>query len=174
MLQRANSTVGIGRGPTKLGSITPRWASPLGLLLSLGGLGVSTYLTVAHYAGAAILACPDTGTINCGKVTTSAQSVILGVPVAVIGLAFFVTMLFLNLPVAWQRQPDLVRLTRLGLSTLGVGFAIYLLFTELFVIRAICLWCTAAHVMAFLLFVETLIAESLRRPASAAFRAVDG
>ena len=130
------------------------------MLLSLGGLGVSTYLTIAHYAGAAVLACPDTGVVNCEQVTTSAQSVILGVPVAVMGLVFFATMVLLNLPVAWQRQPNrAIRLTRLVLSTLGVGFAIYLLSTELFVIHAICLWCSAAHVLAFLVFVVVVFAE---------------
>jgi len=100
--------------------------------------------------------------VNCEKVTTSAQSVILGVPVAVIGLAFFATMLLLNLPVAWQNQPrPVIRLMRVGLSALGVGFAVYLLSAELFVIHAICLWCTAAHVLAFLVFVVVVFAECL-------------
>jgi hypothetical protein len=39
-------------------------------------LGISAYLTVSHYAGSVGLVCPDTGTIDCQKVTTSAQAVI--------------------------------------------------------------------------------------------------
>ena len=45
------------------------------------------------------LVCSDTGAINCTKVTTSPQSVIFGIPVAVLGLAYFVPMIALCLPV---------------------------------------------------------------------------
>jgi uncharacterized membrane protein len=141
--------------------IPPRWASPAAILLSLGGAGVSTYLTIAHFSGGITLACPNTGAINCEKVTTSPQSVIFGVPVAVLGLVFFAAMLLLNLPGAWRHRHNWLRLTRLGLAVSGVGFAVYLIYTELFTLHAICLWCTGAHVLAFLIFVTILFAESL-------------
>src|SRR5580658_7780315 len=82
----------------------PRWASPTAVLLSLGGLSVSIYLTVAHYGSGITLACPDSGIIDCQKVTTSPQSMIFGIPVAVLGVVFFAAMLLLNSPRAW-RQP---------------------------------------------------------------------
>jgi uncharacterized membrane protein len=141
--------------------VPPRWASPSALLLCLGGLGVSIYLTVAHFSASVVLACPDTGTINCEKVTTSPQSVILGLPVAVLGVVFFAGVLVLNLPRAWRRPSLFLRVSRLGLATSGVGFAVYLIYTELFTVHAICLWCTAAHVVAFLLFVVTIFAETV-------------
>jgi uncharacterized membrane protein len=149
----------------------PRWASPSAVVLCLSGLGVSVYLTVAHYTASIALACPDTGTINCEKVTTSPQSVIAGIPVAVLGVVFFVSLLALNLPAAWRRPSRLARLSRLGLATSGVGFAVYLIYTELFTVHAICLWCTAAHVLAFLLFVVTLFGQSLARPVGVSGRA---
>lgn len=75
------------------------------LLLSLSGLGISLYLTVAHYTTSMTLACPDTGVVNCEKVTTSPQSVIFGVfPVAVLGLAFYVFMVVVNSPWAWRER----------------------------------------------------------------------
>jgi uncharacterized membrane protein len=143
--------------------IPPRWASPTALLLACGGLGVSTYLTIAHYGSSVTLACPDTGVINCEKVTTSPQSVIFGVPVAVLGLAFFVAMVVMNLPRAWRCPSSIVSSVRIGLAAFGVAFAVYLVYTELFTIHAICLWCTSAHVMAFLLFVVAVFAEGLGR-----------
>jgi uncharacterized membrane protein len=139
----------------------PRWASPTAVLLCAGGLGVSAYLTVAHYTASLTLACPDTATINCEKVTTSPESMVFGVPVALLGVVFFATLLAVNLPLAWRRSYPLLRLTRLGLATSGVGFAIYLIYTELFTVHAICLWCTSAHVIAFLVFAVTLFAETL-------------
>jgi uncharacterized membrane protein len=125
---------------------------------------VSTYLTIAHYGSDVALACPDTGVINCEKVTTSPQSVIAGVPVAVLGLVFFGTMVLMNRPRAWRRPSLWVRVTRLALSATGVAFALYLVYTELFTIHAICLWCTIAHAVAFLLFAVVSFGESFGRP----------
>jgi len=54
-----------------------------------GRLGVSIYLTVAHYTTSVSLICSDKGLVNCEKVTTSAQSMIFGIfPVAVLGWRF--------------------------------------------------------------------------------------
>jgi uncharacterized membrane protein len=41
----------------------------------------------------------------------------------------------------------------------GIGFVIYLVYTELFTIDAICLWCTAVHVTTVLLLVTVLLVE---------------
>jgi uncharacterized membrane protein len=148
---------------TSLEWVPPRWASPTALLLAGGGLAVSTYLTIAHYGSSITLACPDTGVINCEKVTTSPQSVVFGVPVAVLGLVFFAAMVPMNLASAWRCPSTIVRSVRMGLAALGVTFALYLVYTELFTIHAICLWCTSAHVLAFLLFVVVIFAEDLGR-----------
>jgi uncharacterized membrane protein len=149
----------------------PRWVSPSAVVLCVAGLGVSVYLTIAHYTASIALACPDTGTINCEKVTTSPQSVIVGIPVAVLGVVFFASLLILNVPAALRRPSRFLRLSRLGLATGGVGFAVYLIYTELFTVHAICLWCTAEHVLAFLLFGVTVFGQSLARPLGVSGRA---
>jgi uncharacterized membrane protein len=156
----------IGTLPAHPGSrwAPPRWASPTAVLASLGGLGVSTYLTVAHYGNGITLACPDTRTINCEQVTTSPQSVIFGVPVAVLGLVFFAAVFLLNLPGAWRHPARLLRWARVGSAVMGVGFAVYLIYTELFAVHAICLWCTGAHVLAFVIFVVVIFADRLAQP----------
>ena len=62
------------------GTLTaPLWLQLTTLLLSLGGAGVSVYLTIAHYTTSSILACSDKGTINCAKVTTSPESIVFGI-----------------------------------------------------------------------------------------------
>jgi uncharacterized membrane protein len=90
--------------------------------------------------------------------------VIAGVPVAVLGLVYFGAMVLMNVPRAWRSARLPVRSARIGLAASGVAFALYLVYTELFTIHAICLWCTSAHVMAFLLFAVILFGESLGRP----------
>lgn len=122
------------------------------LLCCLFGLGVSTYLTLAHYNPAVTLVCSSTGAINCEKVTTSPQSMVFGIPVAVLGLVFFVAMLALNVPATWRSGLPSIAAARLGLAVSGIGFVFYLLYSELFSIHAICLWCSSVHVITFVIF----------------------
>jgi uncharacterized membrane protein len=157
--RRATAAGAAGADPAATGagaavppSGVPRWAAPAGLALSVAGLAVAAYLTVAHYTTSAILACSDSGIVNCGKVTTSPESVILGIPVAVLGLVFFASMIGLNLPVAWRRGGLALGLVRQAAVVVGIGFVLYLVSAELLVIGAICLWCTSVHVLTFLLF----------------------
>ncbi len=136
----------------------PRWAGLVGTAASLAGLGVAGYLTYEHFTGSTNLACSDKGVVNCLAVTTSAYSKVAGVPVAVLGLVFFAIMVILQLPPVWRRTNRLVRWCRLGWSVVGVGTVVYLIATELFRIDAICLWCTAVHVLTFVVFISTVLA----------------
>jgi uncharacterized membrane protein len=135
----------------------PRWITPVTLASSIAGVVVSAYLTIAHYTNPEIIACSSSGTVNCEQVTTSAQSTFLGVPVAVLGLAFFVGMTALSSPKAWRADRKAIHEIRLGAAVVGVGFVLWLVYAELFIIRAICLWCTVAHVLAFVLFVAVVL-----------------
>ncbi|MBV9450436.1 MAG: vitamin K epoxide reductase family protein [Streptosporangiaceae bacterium] len=150
----------------------PTWLQWTTFLLAVAGLGVSAYLTYAHYTEAALLGCAESGTVNCQKVTTSAQSYVFGIPVAVLGLAFYAFAVPVMSPWAW-------RLARLGNSTVarwvsdnlsvirlvsifvGVGFVLYLLYAELFMIDAICLYCTSVHVITFVLFALVVFAAAV-------------
>ncbi|MCL4434202.1 MAG: vitamin K epoxide reductase family protein [Actinobacteria bacterium] len=130
------------------------WRQMACLVLAAIGTGVSTYLTLTHYdRGAVPLVCSTTSLINCAKVTTSPQSVIFGIPVAVLGLPFFLSMMVLSIPAAWRTPVRNIHLARLALSVVGMCFVIYLIYVELFDVGAICLWCTSVHIMTFLLFV---------------------
>ena len=131
-----------------------RVAAPL---LCLAGLGVSAYLTIAHYSAKVVLACPETGIVNCAKVTESPQSAILGVPVALLGLLYFAVIGPLHLPAAWRSDSSLLRRARVGAAVAGILMVLYLVYTELFTLDALCLWCTAVHGITFLLFVVTLV-----------------
>ena len=123
------------------------------LILSLYGLGASVYLTIAHYDTQVTLACADKGVINCAKVTTSPESIVFGIfPVAVLGLAFYVFMVAVNSPWGWRLNWPIVRWLRLGSVIVGMCFVLYLIYAELDVIHAICLWCTSVHVATFLIF----------------------
>lgn len=131
----------------------PRWVVVVTFLLSLAGLGLSIYLTVTHYTGARLAGCPVTGVVNCSVVTTSAQSYILGIPVAVLGLADYVTMTALNSPWAWRAKSYWIHLSRFVLAILSMGFVLWLVFAELIIIQHICEYCTGVHVITFALLI---------------------
>lgn len=151
--------------PDRARSGVPRWASPVSLVLVVTGLAVAGYLTAEHYSTSVVLACPDTGFVNCAKVTTSAQSRVAGVPVALLGLLWFLALTPLMLPAAWRSR----RLQRLRLVAVGAGvpMVLYLVYTEAVTLRALCLYCTAVHVITVLLFAATSIATALTEPPTA-------
>ncbi|HEY2297176.1 MAG TPA: vitamin K epoxide reductase family protein [Jatrophihabitans sp.] len=126
-----------------------RWR--LGALIpAVLGLVAAGYLTIEHYTSSSSLACPETGAINCAKVTTSSYSRIAGVPVALAGLVYFMVMIGLLTPAAWHsRRLDALRVAGVAL---GVVSVFYLVWAELFRINAICLWCTVVHVCTVAMF----------------------
>jgi uncharacterized membrane protein len=141
---------------------TTRWAPLTSTVLCLAGIGASAYLTVEHYSSSPSYACPESATINCLKVTTSSYSELLGIPVALLGLLFFLAMTPLCLPIAWRWDNPWVPRLRLAGITLGVAFVIYLVWAELFRIDAICLWCTGVHVVTLALFAVVMLDAALR------------
>ena len=143
----------------KSGTGPALWLQITTFVLALAGLGVSTYLTIAHFTQAALIGCAETkGLVDCGKVTTSAQSYVFGIPVAVLGLVFYVFAVAIMSPWAWQMARREVHLLRIAAMVAGIGFVLYLLYAELFIIGNICLYCTSVHVITFLLFVLTMFA----------------
>jgi uncharacterized membrane protein len=144
----------------------PRWAAPVALVLTLIGIGVAIYLTIAHYDTHVSLVCSAKGAINCEKVTTSAQSKVFGIPVALLGLAYYVGMVPWHLPAAWRSADPRIRLGRLVYCASGIVFVFYLVYAEAIIIKAICLWCTAIHVITLIIFMLTVFATALSVPAA--------
>jgi uncharacterized membrane protein len=146
---------------TRPGPAAPGWAIGASFALSVAALCVASYLTFTHYSDPAALACPDTGVVNCTLVTTSSWSVLLGVPVAVLGLVWAAAMTVLTSPWAWRRRATWVEVGRLGGAGSGAAMVLYLVYVELFRIGAICVWCSAIHLLAVALFGVVLAARAL-------------
>jgi uncharacterized membrane protein len=113
-------------------------------VLATAGLGVASYLTYIHYAGIKP-AC--TAGESCTKVQTSQYSKLAGVPVALIGLIGYVTILASLL----ARDKEATRFAAAGLASGGFAFSAYLTGRELFSIHAICEWCVSSAVIMTLL-----------------------
>jgi uncharacterized membrane protein len=137
------------------------WLQITTFVLSLAGLGVSIYLTIAHFTESTLAGCSESGLVNCTKVTTSAQSYVFGIPVAVLGLAFFAFAVAIMSPWAWQASRREIHILRMASVVVGIGFVLYLVYAELFIIGSICLYCTSVHAITFLIFLLTAFAAAM-------------
>jgi len=152
------------------------WRIALSGALTAIGLGLSVYLTIVHFVGNQLLACPTSlhsSGINCEAVITSPQSYVFGIPVAVLGLAFYTVMSAVNSPWAWRAADRRIHLARLVLCITGMGFVLYLVSAELLIIKAICIYCTGVHIVTFaqlllvVATVPTMLGWGGPRPAAA-------
>lgn len=142
----------------------PLWLQIVSFVLAIGGLAISAYETYAHFNGSHLAGCPTggNGTFNCTAVITSPQSMVFGViPVAILGLLFYVAAVPLFSPWAWRIQRREVHLLRLWSVIVGVGFVMYLIYAELYQIGDICEYCTGVHIVTFLLFCITVFSAAI-------------
>jgi uncharacterized membrane protein len=124
-------------------------------LLALVGACIAVYLTLYKFGIIGTLSC-SIG--SCEQVNTSKWSRLMGAPVALWGVGYYLTVLAVAVA---GTQPQLADSRRIGtvllaLSTTGVVFSAYLTALELFVIHAICMWCVISAVIATLIFVLSL------------------
>lgn len=111
--------------------------------VGLLGLGIAAYLTIVHYTGATPVCAISHG---CEVVQKSRYSELAGVPVALLGLLGYVAILA-ALAVDGERGRTLA----VFLSLAGFGFSLWLTYTEVAKLHAICPWCVASAVCMTLL-----------------------
>ena len=107
-------------------------------VLALAGAGIASYLTYAHYRGIV----PVCTTAGCETVLTSEYAELAGVPVAVLGLTAYVLLFGTALGRSVEAAAAAVAIA-LG----GLGFAAYLLYVQLAILEAVCVWCVASDVV---------------------------
>lgn len=148
-------------GAAAAATAPPLWFQAPAWILTLAGLGISVYLTIAHYNDEALV-CSSTSTVDCHAVTTSKYSVLLGIPMPLLGLAFFVAFAALITPWALRSPWPPLRWGRVVSASAGVLMVVYLVTVELAILHKICLWCTGVHVVTIVLFILVLFDEFRR------------
>ena len=108
-------------------------------VVGLAGLALASYLTWVHFDDAALVCVAGGG---CETVQESEYAEIAGVPVALLGVGAYVSILVL---VAWD-SPN-ARLAAATVALIGLLFSLYLLALQLFVIDAVCAWCVVNDVV---------------------------
>jgi len=118
-------------------------------------------MTIQHFHGSTYQGCSSSGFENCTKVTTSPQSRIVGIPVAVLGVVNYTVMSILNSPWVWRAKNYWLHVVRFSLSVASMALVLWLVSAELLIIKNICLYCTSVHVITFtLLIVLTIVSPT--------------
>jgi uncharacterized membrane protein len=133
------------------------WAIPI---LAIIGLGVSTYLIVIETTSIPAV-CGPIG--DCNTVQQSPYSHVFGfIPVGLLG-----ALGYLGILAAWLlgkfsagKLADYMPLAIFGMGIFGTFFSVYLTYLELFVIKAVCIWCLSSAVIITLLMLVSLPAAS--------------
>jgi uncharacterized membrane protein len=118
--------------------LSDRAARSLLAVGALVGLAIASYLTIVHYQGGV----PVCATSGCEIVQRSRYAELLGVPVALLGALAF-GALFLS---SALRRPIVV-VCAAGLALAAVLFATYLVYVQLVVLDAVCMWCVASDAL---------------------------
>ncbi|MBE2223320.1 MAG: vitamin K epoxide reductase family protein [Anaerolineae bacterium] len=112
------------------------------------GLVVSGYLAYVEMTQVKAV-CGPVG--ECNIVQSSPYAQIASIPIAVLGLLFYLAVAGLWLLQRIDRVRHMVLLTLVALTIVGTLFSLYLTLLELLVIGAICMWCLTSAVVTGLL-----------------------
>ena len=121
-------------------------------VLSLVGILIALYLTLYKIGVIGDLTC-TVG--SCETVNTSRWATFLGLPVAAWGIGAYVALFSLSMAGTADRYAgsQTISMLLVAIAAWSVLFSGWLTYLELFVIRAICIWCVASAVLLVVILV---------------------
>jgi protein-disulfide isomerase/uncharacterized membrane protein len=140
------------------------------VILGAAGLGICLYLYSFHIEllmgeiKSGPLCGVDNG-LGCHSVATGPYSLMMGLPLASWGAVFFSTLVLLGVGgvIFWRDCGRVFLRWAFGLAALGLAFDLYLAYTMIFRIQAVCWLCVATYAINFIIIV-VLLKEVLREP----------
>jgi len=127
------------------------------IFLTVTGLLDSLYLSYEHFSHS-IPPCTNSFFSDCGTVLTSQYSSLFGVPLVLIGITYYFILLCLSV-VFFLRNIKILKYLFL-ISLMGFIMSLYFVFLQIFIIKAICLYCMLSAITSSSIF---FITTSLRR-----------
>lgn len=131
----------------------PRWIIAAFFIAALIGFADAAFLAIEHYRG---VVPPCTIISGCEKVTTSVYSEVFGVPLALFGAIYYFTLLILIIAYFDLKKTIILKIAALA-TTIGLLASLYFAYLQLFVIKAICLYCMISAAASAMLFVLGII-----------------
>jgi uncharacterized membrane protein len=129
--------------------------------LAIVGLLVSIYMTIYKVTNNEAM-CIGSGA--CSTVNASRYSEVNGIPVALIGVggyAAILALLFLEPRNAFLQENGIMAL--FAISLVGFLFTLYLIYAEIFFIKALCPFCLASQIVMTIIFILSVV-RLIRQP----------
>lgn len=139
----------------------PRWIPAVLLIIALIGFGDSSYLAFEHITGGT----PNCSIVEgCEVVTTSVYSELFGIPVALLGAFYYLTIAALM--VAWfDKKKEIVLKLAGWFSWAGLAASAWFVYVQLGILKAICIYCMGSAASSTLIFILGMILLSkMKRP----------
>lgn len=132
--------------------------------VSFLGFVDASYLTASHYFHVAL---PCTVTRGCEIVTTSSYAEVVGVPVALLGAAFYLAVFFGIVTYRETKNPALLRGVSM-FTVFGLVASGWFLYVQAFVLHAFCQYCLLSAVTSTTLFALGMFTLSRIKTSSSA------
>jgi len=123
------------------------------LFLSALGFLDSAFLTIEHY-NRDPFSCPLFG--GCEEVTSSIYSEVFGIPIALLGTGYYITIFLLSLYSYLREDKRAINLASF-ITPIGLICSIYLVYLMLFVLNSICFYCLLSAISSSLLFMVGIV-----------------
>lgn len=114
----------------------------------------SFYLAVKHYLNSPLNCSILAG---CDKVTASSYAVFYGFPVPLLGAVFYLAFFILLFAYIFNFKREKIVKFMVLVGLLGVIFSAWLLFLQIFIIKALCVYCLVSDAAAAAIFVFSMI-----------------
>ncbi len=139
---------------------TPKWLAILFLLFSAAGFADATYLAAKHYLGSPVTCNLLKG---CEQVTSSQYATIFGVSVALLGAIFYLTIFLLSIIYLDTKKEKVFWLAAV-VTPIGFLASLWFVHLQMFVIKALCLYCIVSAVTSTTLFILGLLRLNKYKP----------
>lgn len=122
------------------------------LIIALIGFIDASYLTIEHYRG---VIPPCSITAGCEDVLTSGYSIILGIPVSIVGSLFYLFIL-IGAFAYLESKNTLILKWALVSTILGFLFSLWFTFIQVFILHSYCIYCLGSAFSSTILFVTAM------------------
>lgn len=125
----------------------------LSLILIAIGIAISGYLSYTKLTDTSVV-CSESGAVNCEVVQTSSYSKFMGIDVAYLGFAaylFLCALVLLENRIGFLQEYGGTLI--FGITLFAFLFSMWLVYVQVALLQALCLWCLGHEITMTLLFI---------------------
>lgn len=117
------------------------------------------YLLYLHFSGAESLLCDFNNEVSCDIVNHSRFSEILGIPVALLGMIYFISLL----PIIFSKKLEKFNRIIFLFTLFSLVYSLFLSVMEFAVIGAVCVMCETSKIVMLAILLTSYMAVKERR-----------